>query len=458
MRLLKFFLWITLLICTAWGAAIFLGPTLINRAVAAYFGDVVKIQRLNVSPTLEVSAAAVEFEFPGDDGATAMQGISRGVSINWVIEEVIQLDIGLGPTRVDDVVFASSVDLSVKPTSNFDWSVLGLQGKFENLAVGPHEAAFGRLSAQLNTVEQVTSEVEIDVERIDAEVHGLRAQIPIASIVVDNIKIGLPIAVQSSKIGVQFPGGATYAGADLKSAVIQGQLEGGVVNFEVSGSEVVMPDAGFSFNNFDAIATFDAARQVFGSDLDFSLKDITAQALNASIDNYAGKITRHDAGISHSGSGNISSLLLRSSENFIGEVSGAELKLDFSAVRTDASQTNFSGAAEISLKEEFDLAVAYEVMADVGTPLRCLSSGCALSQASIEFVASVPGGRLIGASSCSNSPCGLNNYRHTVRTDDTDKFFEGVSAARVFSPLAVPFAYAVMKRGVQKGSGHSLEF
>ena len=458
MRLLKFFLWITLLICTAWGAAIFLGPTLINRAVAAYFGDAVKIQRLNVSPTLEVSAAAVEFEFPGDDGATAMRGISRGVSINWVIEEVIQLDIGLGPTRVDDVAFAASVDLSVKPTSNFDWSVLGLKGKFENLAVGPHEAAFGRLSAQLNTIEQVASEVEIDVERIDAEVHGLGAQIPVASIEVDNLKIGLPIAVQSSKIEIQFPGGATYAGADVKSAVVEGQFEGGVVNFEVSGSKVVMPNAGFSFNNFDAVATFDAARQVFGSDLDFRLKDITAQALNASLDNYEGKITRHGAGISHAGSGHISSIVLRSSENFIGEVNGADLQLDFSAVRTESTQTNLRGAAEISLSEEFDLAVTYEVVADVGAPLRCLSSGCALSQALIEFVASVPGGRLFGTSSCSNSPCGLYNYRHTLRTDDTDKFFEGVSAARVFSPLAVPFAYAVMKRGEQTGSGHSLKF
>ena len=50
MRLLKFFLWITLLTCISWGTVIFLGPTLIDRAVNAYFGDAVKIQRLDVSP------------------------------------------------------------------------------------------------------------------------------------------------------------------------------------------------------------------------------------------------------------------------------------------------------------------------------------------------------------------------------------------------------------------------
>ena len=83
MRLLKFFLWITLLACIAWGAAIFLGPTVISRAVATYFGDAVKVKRLDVSPALEVSAAAVEFDFPARDGAPAVRGVARGVTLDW---------------------------------------------------------------------------------------------------------------------------------------------------------------------------------------------------------------------------------------------------------------------------------------------------------------------------------------------------------------------------------------
>ena len=73
MRLLKFVLWIMLLACITWGAAIVLGPTVISHAVAAYFGDAVKVKRLNVSPALEVSAAAVEFDFPARDGAPAVR-------------------------------------------------------------------------------------------------------------------------------------------------------------------------------------------------------------------------------------------------------------------------------------------------------------------------------------------------------------------------------------------------
>jgi hypothetical protein len=64
----------------------------------------------------------------------------------------------------------------------------------------------------------------------------------------------------------------------------------------------------------------------------------------------------------------------------------------------------------------------------------------------------------VGGSSCPHSACALDRFSHTLQTDDTDKFFEGVGAARVFSPLAVPFAYTAMQRGEQNGKGHRLEF
>ena len=111
MRLLKFFLWITLLACIGWGAAIFLGPTVIHRTVAAYFGDAVKVHRLNVSPALEVSASAVEFDFPARGGVPAVRGISRGVSLDWNFDEVIKLHLGLGPTRVEGLGFVASTSL-----------------------------------------------------------------------------------------------------------------------------------------------------------------------------------------------------------------------------------------------------------------------------------------------------------------------------------------------------------
>ncbi len=104
------------------------------------------------------------------------------------------------------------------------------------------------------------------------------------------------------------------------------------------------------------------------------------------------------------------------------------------------------------------MVVAIDAVTDATAPSECLGGGCALSNVTFKYVASVPGGRLFGSSSCLNSACKLDRFTHTLQTDDTDKFFAGVGAARVFSPLAVPFAYAAMQRGEQNGNGHRLQF
>jgi hypothetical protein len=458
MRLLKFFLWITLLACTAWGAAIFLGPTVISRAVATYFGDAVKVKRLNVSPALEVSAAAIEFDFPARDGAPAVRGVARGVTLGWSFGEVIKLDLGLGPTRVEGLGFVASAGLSLTPNSNFNWAEVRLEGNFEGAGVGPHAAELGRLSADLDAVSQVASGIRFEFERVSALLGGLLANVPAAVVTVSEVKVGAPIAAQISDLDIQLPSGATYAGAHSKSAAGRGRLTGGVIDFEVTGANFAGPAVGIGIENFNVSAAFDVVDQVLGQEVEFELKNINAEVLDGSIETYAGEVTHGGGNFSHAGSGRIASLSLRSGENFIGEVSGAEFKLELAAAGVGAPKTTLRGAAEIGLAPDFDLVVAIDAVTDATAPSECLGGGCALSNVTFKYVASVPEGRLFGSSSCLNSACKLDRFTHTLQTDDTDKFFAGVGAARVFSPLAVPFAYAAMQRGVQNGSGHRLEF
>ena len=289
MRLLKFILWITLLTCTAWGAAIFLGPTVISRAVATYFGDAVKVKRLDVSPALEVSAAAVEFDFPARDGAPAVRGVARGVTLGWSFGEVIKLDLGLGPTRVEGLGFVASAGLSLTPNSNFNWAEVRLEGNFEGAGVGPHAAELGRLSADLDAVTQVVSGVQVELERVTADVDGLPAVVPSAVVSVSQINLGAPIAAQASDLEVQFPGGATYAGANVKSAAGRGRLAGGVIDFEVSGSEFAVPVAGIGVENFNVAAAFDTTHQVLGDAVDFKLENISKQFIEKLKSLNAGK-------------------------------------------------------------------------------------------------------------------------------------------------------------------------
>jgi hypothetical protein len=272
------------------------------------------------------------------------------------------------------------------------------------------------------------------------------------------MKVGAPIAAQATDLEIQFPGGATYAGANLKSAAGVGRLTAGVIEFEVTGSNLAAPVAGIGVESFNVSSAFDATRQVLGQSVEFELENVSAEVFDGSIETYAGEVTHGDGNFSHAGSGRIASLALRSGENFIGEVSDAEFKLELAAAVGGAPETTLRGAAEIGLAPDFDLAVAIDAAADATAPAECLGGGCALSDVVIKYVANVPGGRLVGGSSCPHSACALDRFSHTLQTDDTDKFFEGVGASRVFSPLAVPFAYAAMQRGEQNGNGHRLQF
>ena len=458
MRLLKFFLWITLLACIAWGAAIFLGPTVINRAVAAYFGDAVKIQRLDVSPALEVSAAAVEFDIPGRDGAPAVRGVSRGVTLDWSFDEVVTLHLGLGPTRVEGLGFISSASLSLVPISNSDWSGLTLQGTFGEGSFGPYGLELGLLSADLDTVDQVASDIQFDVENITIDVSGLKSHVPMAVMTVNEIKTGVAIAAQASDLEVKLPEGATYAGADLNSISLRGRLKSGSINFDVFGSELAIPDADIILSIFNVSATFDVIRKRFGPDLEFRLKGIDAKKFGASIGHYSGKVTHRGRNFSHNGSGKIDSLTLRSGDNFLGEVNDTDFKFEFSSSQSEDAETSLRGATELNLTTDFIFAMAVDASVEEAKFLRCLVKSCLFSEITAKYMANVSEGRLLGSSYCAEGPCDLNTFRHKLRTDDTDKFFEGVSVSRIFSPLVVPFAYAAMKRGVQNGRGHILEF
>ena len=458
MRLLKFFLWITLLACIAWGAAIFLGPTVINRAVAAYFGDAVKVQRLDVSPALEVSAAAVKFDFPGRDGAPAVRGVSRGVTLDWSFDEVLTLHLGLGPTRVEGLGFISSASLSFIPISNSDWSGLTLQGTFGEGSFGPYGLELGRLSADLDTVNQVASDIQFDVENITADVNGLKSHVPMAVMTVNEIKAGVAIAAQVSDLEVQLLEGATYADADLKSISLKGRLNSGSINFDAFGSELAIPDADITFGTFNVSGTFDVIRKMFGPNLEFRLEDVNANTFGASVGHYSGKVTHQGRNFSHNGSGKIDSLTLRSGDNFLGEVNDTDFKFEFSSTQSEDAETSLRGASELNLTADLMFAMAVDASVEEAKLLSCLVKSCLFSKLTLKYMANVSEGRLLGNSYCAEGPCELSTLRHKLQTDDTDKFFEGVSVSRIFSPLVVPFAYAAMKRGVQSGRGHILEF
>ena len=244
----------------------------------------------------------------------------------------------------------------------------------------------------------------------------------------------------------------------MKSISLKGRLNSGSINFDAFGSELAIPDADITFGTFNVSGTFDVIRKMFGPNLEFRLEDVNANTFGASVGHYSGKVTHQGRNFSHNGSGKIDSLTLRSGDNFLGEVNDTDFKFEFSSTQSEDAETSLRGASELNLTADLMFAMAVDASVEEAKLLSCLVKSCLFSKLTLKYMANVSEGRLLGNSYCAEGPCELSTLRHKLQTDDTDKFFEGVSVSRIFSPLVVPFAYAAMKRGVQSGRGHILEF
>ena len=60
MRLLKFFLFIVLILNLLWGALVLAGPSLVRSIVKNNFGDYVQLTNVKVSPSLDLTIARAQ--------------------------------------------------------------------------------------------------------------------------------------------------------------------------------------------------------------------------------------------------------------------------------------------------------------------------------------------------------------------------------------------------------------
>ena len=134
MRLLKFFLWITLATCIAWGSTVILGPAIINRVVSATFANSIEISRLNVSPKLEITAAFIKFDIPINKDSAPLQGIVRGVDLSWKLADGFALIATLGPSRIEGIGALEATTIRLTPAGLFSWRSANLVGSVSSLS------------------------------------------------------------------------------------------------------------------------------------------------------------------------------------------------------------------------------------------------------------------------------------------------------------------------------------
>ena len=83
MRLLKFFLFIVLILNLLWGALVLAGPSLVRSIVKNNFGDYVQLTNVKVSPSLDVTIARAQIANPNLNSLNFSEAIIKSLKFEW---------------------------------------------------------------------------------------------------------------------------------------------------------------------------------------------------------------------------------------------------------------------------------------------------------------------------------------------------------------------------------------
>ena len=149
MRLLKVLLLLVLFMCISWGGVLIFGPKLIKLALDQIAPGAINVQRLQISPKLEVSASMVEFSAPRSSNID-LTGSVRGLRVDWSFEDALQFRVELGPTQVNGRGSIASANLLIVPKKILSWSDLSLDGQVSELKIKQSSGELNAASVQFS--------------------------------------------------------------------------------------------------------------------------------------------------------------------------------------------------------------------------------------------------------------------------------------------------------------------
>lgn len=465
--LLRTLLYFILVLILLWAAAIFLGPIALKYGTQKYYGEKIKFIGLNVSPRLKISSSRVEFNNLTVQNIDGRSGFVRAASLSLknYKEGKLFFELSTGPVEIYKMAKVAS-------TSTL-FSVAGLKASEEiGLTVNLKEVeSQDKFFLENFSAEGKLNPTSKNLHEIDFEAEGISSNfveqlsVNYASGSVSRVDFNQPFETSVSSFNVLLEKAATGNKIfSLEKALIQGDLGldhqrlditlnylkylddpiAGVININSRGNGRIKDRIGvFSYN---------------ASGIDVSR--IEKSPLSASIRQISGETDFEDNGqISLSGLGDFESFELFSGSQYIADLSGTRFDFDL-RLRHDLN--------ELQYESKFSLAISNDpvVLLDGNLSLKigdnsifgCVLNGCSFRELLLNYNFLAGGASLVGSSRCIKNKCSLNDFRHLIKTSDTEKFFMELAASKVFNPLALIAAQSQFQQGAEVGVGHELKF
>ncbi|MDC3290827.1 hypothetical protein OAV03_01390 [bacterium] len=456
MRTLKLFLWITLVTCIAWGSLIVLGPALITRALNATFAGSIEINRLDVSPKLEITASFVKFDISISKSSIPLRGIVRGVDLSWRMADAFTLTATLGPSHVEGAGALEAATIKFTPRGLLDWNSAELVAKFSSLRVDNATSGEVNITAglsdnlgSLKTARIIAQDVKIERAYLSAEEFILSFS---------DFDLRSPIEQQNIPFNLDISGSLTGAAGHVHGINLSGEFRSPSVIFDISAEKAKFDDFEVAVHGISASSKYDLSSKQLGPESRISAERITAESARVNIVDYSGEIHFVENRILTNGAMNIESLVLKSENTDLAKISDAPLH--YEGVIRKKVDKEYPITVDVKFQVTDDLRIVSNLNASLlSADLKsCITKNCAIANSSIRYVVELPSAKLTGESYCEVGFCLFDQMQHSVITDNTDVFFAELAENKVLRPLILPLAYYAVRGSSSVGLGHRLDF
>ena len=389
-----------------------------------------------------------------------LSGTSRAISIGWRIENGFELVGKIGPSDLQNYGTISSIDFSLKPKSILDWREASLQLELKNFDGLKIKFSNGDLSGLFTESFQKFTDAKLTLFDIYGEVFSEKFSADVLSLKLTNYDTSQPLVQQNSllKFGLQK---VLIPQVTLSLAKVSGDIgfSGKTILFNLFATEANFGEDLLEASSLNLSSKNLSPLNFFNSSWDFSIFEMRSRHPDIYIKNYSGNLTSTPSGFSHAGNALISSLELKSDQYVLGKIENAVLDVDISGKRS-SSRMDVEGRAELIIEQvdDFNASVSF-VSPLFGVDVQdCFDLKCEVGDLEINYNIDASGSALTGTSRCQGAACFRGVMKHVLKTDNTDKFFEGLLSLNILSPLSFPMAYFAILGGKALGDGHLLKF
>lgn len=455
MRILKLILWLILVACLAWGAAIVFGPRLIASAVERYSGGAITLSEVDISPKFEIRVPLAEFK----PDRAQVGAFARGLVIDWRYDEYFELSVMAGSSQVEGLGVTSGGLLTLRPHSVTDWSSAQLSATLSDLRFGANQASTAQLTGRLDLPNAELQNIEVALSDVEAFIDGAVTSLGDVTASVSEYAMRKTVVAQEFTYEINLPAGLKTNNIELGALSALGRVSDGVAVIEADFEGVGVTDRGVTIGETSLVADYDLRSHAFGPEWRVEASDVSSINPPLEFSRYSGLIMVSGEVIELVGTADIRKFTLKTADMVLAELSGGEMTLNVVAA-PDSQLGGVTLGVEGQLQATRSLSVDLSAAAllDGTLPINCVAETCEARQTRVDYSVNAGGEVLDGLALCDGPRCTTDQFRHRLQTSDTDAFMQNLIQSAIFNPLILPVAYMELRRGQPNGSGHIVEY